>query len=174
MGCGEVMSNIAKYGWETVVQRRVWSSRVGEYKRGQLIEASKRRQRTRADFRRRLSPYYSIFRFIYLRDAIGYIPFSQDSRSVWSQELSSAATECHDRAIEHRISKWALMKDIRQQCSLDECGTDYGSKRRAEESLATAAGKRGRRLSRNYQSRRQGLGQPVERSARTTPECQVI
>jgi hypothetical protein len=37
MGCGEVMSNIAKYGWETVVRQRVWSSRVGEYKRGQLM-----------------------------------------------------------------------------------------------------------------------------------------
>lgn len=39
MGCGELKANIAKYGWETVVQRRVWSSRVGEYKRGHVMRS---------------------------------------------------------------------------------------------------------------------------------------
>jgi hypothetical protein len=33
------------------------------------------------------------------------------------------------------------MEDIRQQCALDVCGTDYRSKRRAEESFTTVAGK---------------------------------
>jgi hypothetical protein len=39
MGCGEVMSNIAMFEKETIVQRRVWSSRVGEYEREHVMRS---------------------------------------------------------------------------------------------------------------------------------------
>lgn len=39
MGYGELKANIAKYEWETVVQRRVWKSLVGEYKRGHVMRS---------------------------------------------------------------------------------------------------------------------------------------